>query len=418
MKHLSLAAIFLAVIILFSSCASVPMSVFAENFVVPQDYAGIVHAGETGTKEEFAYLNYLGASWVLHTFYWDRIEPEQDKWVFSGYDSLVDNNKAAGIKVLGVLAYDTGWIHEDGERRHYIPPDKLQDFLEYVKETVKHFRGRVDAWCIWNEPAFFWTGTDDEFIELSRQAINAVREVDSEVTLLGSAFTRGIFNLPERFIRKFFESGAMDKIDAVAFHPYELNPARSALLYDRFKKIADDYGFGDKIWITEIGYPTGGWYPTKVREERFPERVIKIFVYLTVRGCNKIFWYQLFDPVERSNKNSEDYFGLVRSTEDYTSKGAEAFRLCATYLPGTKYHVQESSRGSIPSSIRMFWFYGNSSGALVIWNEGTGSRQISLQLPGTDHRRHDPVTGNTGSIQPEAVIDVGTMPVFITWQAR
>jgi len=417
MKRLSLAAIFTAVIILFSSCASAPMYLFTENIVVPQDYAGIVHAGQTGTKEEFAYLNYLGTSWVLNTFYWGSIEPEQGEWNFSGYDTFVDNNRAAGIKVLGVLAYDVGWIHEDGERHNYIPPERLQDFLQFVRNTVEHFRGKVDAWCIWNEPNFhFWTGTDDEFVELSRQAADAVREVDSEVILLGGAFNRGIFGLPEKFIRKLFESGAMDKVDAVAFHPYELNPARSALLYDRFRKIVDDYGFGNKIWVTETGYPTGGWYPTKTKENKFPEYVIKTCVLLTVSGCNKIFWYQLFDPVERSNRNSEDYFGLVRSTEDYTSKGAEAFRLCAKYLSGTKYHAQESGRDSIPDSIRMFWFYGNSGGALVLWNEGSGSKQISLQLPGTDHRRHDPVTGNAGAIQSEAVIDVGTMPVFITWQ--
>ena len=392
------------------------MSVFVENFAVPSDFAGIVHAGRTGSREEFDYLNYLGASWVLNTFYWDRIESKQGEWNFSGYDTFVDNNRDAGFKVLGVLAYDTGWIHEDGKGRNYIPPQRLPDFLQFVRKTVEHFSGRVDAWCIWNEPnARFWKGNDDEFVELSRQAADAVREVDSEVILLGGAFNRGVFGLPEKFIRKLFESGAMDKVDAVAFHPYELNPARSALLYDRFKKIADDYGFGDKIWVTEAGYPTGGLYPTKIRESRLPEYVIKTCVLLAARGCNKLLWYQLFDPVERSGNNSEDFFGLVRSERDYTSKGAEAFRLCANYLPGSSCYVQEPGRDGSPNSLRMFWFYGNGGGALVLWNEGLGSRQVSLRLPGTNHTRHDPVTGNTVPIQAEIALNAGTMPVFITW---
>jgi hypothetical protein len=417
MKCLLLAAILSAVVFFFDSCASTSKIVFPENKFTPEDFAGIVHAGETGNEEEFTYLNYLGASWVLHTFYWDRIEPEKDKWIFSGYDSLVDNSRAAGIKVLGVLAYDTSWIHEDGKQRYYIPPDRLQDFLEYVKKTVKHFRGRVDAWCVWNEPnAHFWKGTGNEFVELSRQAVNAVREVDNEVILLGGAFNRGVFGLPKRFIRKLFESGTMDKVDAVAFHPYELNPSRSALLYDRFRKIVDDYGFGDKIWITEVGYPTGGWYPTKIRVNRFPEYVVKTCVFLAARGCDKLFWYQMFDPENRSGSNSENFFGLVRSSQDYTSKGAEAFRLCADYLPGTKYHAQESGRDSIPNSIWMFWFYGNNSGALVLRNKDLGSRRISLQLPGINHTRHDPVTGDAVSVQTKMTFDVGTMPVFITWQ--
>jgi len=418
MKRLSLAAIFSAMVLLFSSCASISMSVFTENLFIPVDYAGIVHAGHTGTEEEFAYLNHLGASWVLHTFNWDRIESVQGEWNFDYYDQIVNNNAAAGIKVLGVLAYDVGWIHEDGKGRKYIPPERLPDFLQFVRKTVEHFQGRIGAWCIWNEPnAHFWTGTDDEFVELSRQAADAVREVDNEVILLGGAFNRGYFGLPEKLIRKLFESGAMDKVDAVAFHPYELNPTRSAMIYDRFRRIVDDYGFGDKIWITEAGYPTGGRYPTRIREDKFPEYVLKTFVLLAARGSNKLLWYQLFDPVTRSNSDSEDFFGLVRSREDYTSKGAQAFRLCAVYLSGTTCYVQEPGRDGIPNSIRMFWFRNADGGALVIWNEGLGSRKVSLRIPGTNHRIHDPVTGNSSFVQEET-ISVGAMPVFITWQSE
>jgi len=414
MKRMLLADILLTTVFLFNSCVSTKFD-FPQNVAIPKDFAGIVHAGRTGTEEEFAYLNYLGASWVLNTFYWDSIEPEQGEWEFSSYDIFVDNNKAAGLKVLGVLAYDVGWIHEDGKGRNYIPPQRLPDFLQYVRKTVEHFRGRVDAWCIWNEPNFhFWNGTDDEFVELSRHAADTVREVDSEVILLGGAFNRGVFGLPERFIRKLFESGAMNKVDAVVFHPYELNPSRSALLYDRFIKIADDYDFGNKIWITEIGYPTGGWYPTKVQEKKFPEYVIKTWVLLAARGAQKILWYQLFDPVERSNGNSEDFFGLVRSNQDYTSKGAEAFRLCAQFLSETNCYVQESDAG-LPKSIRSFWFKGTEKSALVLWKDGLGSKQIRLQLSGTDHTLHDIVSGTESQIQPDVVLQVTRTPVFITW---
>jgi len=416
-RILSAAALFISMFYFCSCASSSSMSIYRENMNIPADFFGIVHAGRTGTEEEFAYLNYLGTSWVLNTFYWRRIEPEQGKWNFSDYDEFVDNNKAAGIKVLGVLAYDVGWIHTDGKGRNYIPPERLPDFLLFIQKTVENFKGRVDAWCIWNEPNMhFWTGTDDEFIELSRQTADVIREVDNEVILMGGAFNRGVFGLPEKFIRKLFESGAMDKVDAVAFHPYELNPARSVALYDRFKKIVDDYGFGDKIWVTEVGYPTGGWYPTKVREDRLPENVIKTIVLLAIRGSSRLLWYQLFDPIDRSGINSERYFGLVRSTEDYTSKGAEAFRLCSQYLSDSSCYVQEPGRDGIPNSIRMFWFKKANGGALVLWNDGLGFRQISLKLPGTEHLRHDPISGNASPVSAEIAVSVGRMPVFITWQ--
>ena len=383
--------------------------------MIPEDFAGIVHAGRTRTQREFAYMDYLGVRWILHTFRWSDIEPEQGEWDFLVYDALVDRNKEAGIKIIGLLAYDNWWIHEGFNGPRYISPQRLPDFLNYVRKTVEHFRGRVDAWCIWNEPnANSWRGTDEEFIELSRQTADAVREVDSEVILLGGAFNRNVTGLPEKFIRKLFESGAMDKADAVAFHPYELNPARTALLYDRFRNIVDDYGFGDRIWITEVGYPTGGWYPTAVSEKKFPAYVVKTFVNLAVSGAQKILWYQLFDPPERVNRNSEHFFGLVRSREDYTSKGAEAFRLCAVHLAGTGYRPDLPLHEKLPRSLRAFYFEQPAGGGtLVLWKEGASTR-VTLQPP-DGAAIHDLVSGNSSPLSTETTITVGSMPVFITW---
>jgi GH35 family endo-1,4-beta-xylanase len=102
----------------------------------------------------------MGVSLILHTFYWLDIEPEQGRWNFQGYDTLVNNANERDLKVVGILAYDNWWIHADQKTHKYIPPDRIPDFLEYVRKTVDHFRGRVYAWCIWNEPNFhFWPGT-------------------------------------------------------------------------------------------------------------------------------------------------------------------------------------------------------------------------------------------------------------------
>jgi len=404
-----------ALLILLSACASSQQLAPNSPLVIPADIAGIVHAGDSRTKKELDYLNYLGASWVLHTFYWGSIEPEPDEWDFLVYDDLVNKAKAAGIKVLGVLAYDNWWVHDDKDTHRYIPAQRLPDFLRYVQKTAEHFRGRVDAWCVWNEPNFqFWTGTDEEFFQLSRQAADAIREVDTEVILLGGAFNRGVFGLPEKFIRGLFESGAMEKADAVAFHPYELNPARTAAVYEQFRQIVADYGFAEKIWVTEVGYPTGGWYPTKVSEKKFPEYVIKTWILLAVNGSNKLFWYQLFDPHHRSRGSSEDYFGLVRSRREYTSKGAEAFRFCAVHIAGTVYRPDLLPLAGLPRSLQAFYFeQPTGGGTLVLWQD-RDSAQITLQIP-AGSAIHDPVSGSSTPISTEATITVGSMPVFVTW---
>jgi len=400
---------------LLAACASSQKLAPTNQLEIPADIAGLVHAGQTNTPEEYALVNRMGARWALATFYWDRIEQAENQWNFESYDRYVDTANAAGIKIIGVLAYDVPWIHGDGKTHKYIPPDKLPFFLEYVRRTTAHFRGRVDAWCIWNEPNFhFWQGSRDEFFDLVRQAADALRETDPEVTLLGGAFNRGIFSLPEAYIRGLFESGAMAKADAVAFHPYELNPARTAKLYRAFRAIAAEYGFAGKIWITEVGYPTGGWYPTAAPEKKFPAYIVKTFVNLAVNGAQKIFWYQLFDPPKRVNRNSEDFFGLVRSADDHTSKGAEAFRLCAVHLAGTIYRPDLPPREKLPRSLRTFYFeQPTGGGTLVLWKEGV-TTQVTLQTP-AGSALHDPVSGNSTPIPAETTITVSSMPLFVTW---
>lgn len=416
MKNFSLAGVLLSLIFIFDSCATIKMAYPSEGRRVSSDFSGIVHAGWTLTAKENDYLNYLGVSWILHTFYWGGIEPEQGNFNFQSYDNMVNNAKNSNLKVLGVLAYDTRWIHPDRRGHNYIPPERIPDYLNYVRRTVEHFKGRVDAWCIWNEPNFhFWQGSDKEFIELALQAATAVREVDKEVILLSGAFNRGFFGLPEKFIRGLFESGAMEKVDFIAFHPYEVGVNRVIRINEKFREIVDQYGFGDKIWITEVGFPTGGWYPTKVSEIKFPLTVIKTCTLLAASGVEKIFWYQLFDPVNRAG-SSEDFFGLVRSTEDYTSKGAEAFRLCAVYFSDSICYAYTPERDNLPSGLNAFWFKRPDGGALVLWKDGFGFMQTSIKLPGINHLQHDIETGNASSINSETIISAGNEPLFITWQ--
>jgi hypothetical protein len=404
---------------LLFSCASNQAVSVNSRIEISADFAGLVHAGQTNTAEEYALLDRMGAKWLLATFYWSRIQRAEDQWNFNSLDTFVDTAKAEGKKIVGVLAYDVDWIHNDGKRHNYIPPDKIDFFLNYVRQTVSRFQGKVDAWCIWNEPNFhFWTGSRDEYLVLARRAADAVREVDPEVTLLSGAFNRGVFGLPKAYIRGIFESGAMEKVDAVAFHPYELNPARTAKLYEDFRKLVAPYGFADRIWVTETGYPTGGLYPTKVTEKKFPEYIVKTFVNLTIRGTEKIIWYELFDSSIRVRHNSEDFFGLVRSQEDYTSKGAEAFRLCATYISGTVYRTDLPRREKLPGSLKTFYFErtDGEGGAIVLWKEGIAARVTLKIAEGNSATAHDPVSGNAVEMTADTVLRVGATPVFITWQ--
>jgi len=87
---------------------------------IPEDFAGMVHAGHTKTAEEYEFIDEMGISWILTTFNWSSVEKQQGVWDFSSYDAYVEAAKQHNKKIIVVLGYQTGWIFPDGNSRKYI----------------------------------------------------------------------------------------------------------------------------------------------------------------------------------------------------------------------------------------------------------------------------------------------------------
>jgi hypothetical protein len=388
---------------------------------VPEDFIGTVHGGMTTETKEYALLDELGAKWASLTLYWQGIEPKQDEWDYSFYDAYVENGNKAGLKILGVLAYDADWIHRGGKRRNYIPPESVPLFINYVEKTVTRYKGRVDAWEIWNEPNIhFWRGEAKEFYELSRLAVEKIREVDPETPVLGGVFWRA----PETFIRKMFRSGALEKTSAIAFHPYAVNPASSAKIYDKFSSILAEENYYGDIWITEIGYPTEGWYPNRVSEDNFPSYIVKTITGLAARGPRLILWYQVFDQYNRGGASnpfdSEDFFGLAYP--DYSpKKGFPAYSLCSRFLAGAEYFPELPLREGIPKHIISFYFKGKDDlNILILWNDRRTAIPVQVFLPLSGESGsgglYDIVTGERKEISAESALMIGNVPQIIVWK--
>jgi hypothetical protein len=397
------------------SCRGAAAFYAGETREIPDDFAGMVHAGDTLEEEEYRLLDEAGVSWILATFYWSSIEREKDAWDFSFYDQFVDKGKEAGKKIAAVLAYDTSWLHDDNTTHRYIKPTDMHLYLRYVENLARRFKGKVDAWEIWNEPnGIFWHGSKKEFAELTRAAIQKIREIDPDVPVLAGAFLRA----PASYIKFLFESGSMDQASGLAFHPYAINPQGAAAVYDKAAKTAALYGFEDKLWITEAGYPTGGWYPTRVSEKTQPAYIVKTMSSLAAKGARVVLWYQLFDPYvrgdERYNLDSEKYFGLYYP--DYTPKsGAAAYSLCARLLAGTVYRPDLPERTGLPKTLVSYYCEDKDGGGiLIVWS--TRKVPLRITLPGSGHLLHDPVSGGQTPVPGELVIDAGDMPFILTWK--
>jgi len=403
----------------FLSCASTPVPQ-GGTVKIPDDFFGMVHAGGTESAEEYELLDEMGVTWILRTLNWDRIENQRGILDYSVYDRYVDAAKQNDKKVLAVLGFETPWLFRNGKSKHYIPPEYIPQFLQFVEETVLHFKGRVDVWEVWNEPNLrrFWHGPRKEFYELSRLAAIKIRETDPDAYILGGVFWRS----PGGFIKGMHKAGALENLDGLAFHPYAVNPAGAAKTHDKFLKTLAGINYSGPVWITEIGYPTGGLYPSKVSLEKLPSYVVKSITGAAARGAKNLLWYQLFD---RHNEHevppdawwdSERFFGLVYN--DYQRKdGAWAYELCARYLPGSRYIPELPLRENIADSIVSFCFLDGIAGSntLILWNDRSRVQKVYLHLE-APALLHDITTGNSRPVTPETVLEIGKQPIIVTWQ--
>jgi len=402
----------LILFVVSTSCSTNPKT-SSNKVTVPLDYLGIIAVIPV---EKYHVLNEMNPVWLRKVFNWHDIEKKKGDFTFSFYDNFVNDAKAHGKKILAGLAYSTPWLH-NGKDIDYISKEDFKHFLNYVEVTVKRYKGKVDAWEIWNEPNWlFWKGTDKEFFELSRLTAKKIREIDPDAYIVGGSFQR----LPHTFITNMKIAGALENLDALSFHPYDVNPKASTRLLDDFFKLASRINFKGDIWISEMGYPTSGWYPSMVPIKNLPSYVIKTIAPAAARGTRVIIWYEFIDTYifgEYSNTfNSESHFGLVYS--DFTRKnGAWAFELCARYLPGTQYNPELPLKEDIKSNIVTLCFTGNESNTntLIIWNEINNKQKIKVSIPATI-TIHDISSADNYSLSNEVILETSDKPIFITWQ--
>ena len=90
---------------------------------------------------------------------WAGMEPNPGQFDFGQVDLIVDAANARGMSVLGTLVSAPGWAVAPGLPAVSSPPASADVYGDFAGATAGHFRGRVAAYEIWNEPnsAMSWT---------------------------------------------------------------------------------------------------------------------------------------------------------------------------------------------------------------------------------------------------------------------
>lgn len=315
---------------------------------------------------------------------WQSVQPDENTWNFEYWDKYVKMALEKKKKILFILDYDNNFIHQDPKaKRPFIPEDKFHYFLTYVEKVVTRYKNPSIAFEVWNEPnsSKFWKGDDETFFKLTKQTIEKIKTIDKNIIVVAGA----IFGpFAHKYLKKLIQSHAVDKADAVSFHPYSIGAETLVEKILKAQKVIRELNYKGDLWITEIGFPTGGLYPFKKSLEQFPDAIIKTLTAISVSNIKGIIWYSLQDTKSleegKKDNNSEVHFGLAYP--NYQLKdGGHAYSLFTKLIGSAQYDPSFLNRDLFKKySINAYRFiHPNGENALIIWKNGKVKRKIRFK---------------------------------------
>ncbi|HET6703965.1 helix-turn-helix domain-containing protein [Amycolatopsis sp.] len=199
---------------------------------------------------------------------WQNIEPARERFDWSTLDGLVEGARKAGFPVLFVFGGTPRWAspsapptaYPDGSRA--APPDDLADWDRFVGKVVERYRGRIEAYELWdmaNHPKFF-TGPVERLVEMTRRASRIIRAADPEATVVCPSMGQLVEPASRRVLERFGELGGYESCDAAAVKLHARRaadpPETMLATVDELEQIFHRTGGHANLWSTGTDFET------------------------------------------------------------------------------------------------------------------------------------------------------------------
>ena len=194
-------------------------------------------------------LRMAGIPWARERLSWPEVEPQRGVFRWGKYDASADAASKRGIRVYQIFHATPAWARADGLGNRY--PDDLRDVYRFCKAAAEHFRGRVQAWEVWNEadiPVFSPDGPD-EHAAFMKAAYLGFKAGDPRVQVTQVSLAMA----SPRFHEGLYRNGTQTCFDIFNWHIYDRPAAYAARARGHFE-IMDRHAVPRvPIWLTEAG---------------------------------------------------------------------------------------------------------------------------------------------------------------------
>ncbi len=237
-------------------------------------------------------------------------------------DAVVAGARARGIKVLGVLSQIPVYARPAGTGLNFGPNTDSQRavFARFSREAAERYRGRIQAWEVWNEPNLtgYWAPAPNasDYVRLLAATTAAIRSADpGAVVVTGGTGGKGRTTDVEAraWIQQVYDNGGRAHFDAVGLHAFTSplnNNIGEIMLLAQYRAVLDRNGdYTKELWMTETGTTTRGTMSTSEQQSaNWLVETLRAWQQVHHRG--PAFVYTLNDS---GGSDREGYFGLFRT---------------------------------------------------------------------------------------------------------
>jgi|GEM_PF-2082209 len=241
-------------------------------------YPNPVHIGvnDQPPEQAVAFRN-RNIEWVRITIPWRDVNPSQGSWTWGGIDTMVNAHYAQGNKILAILSTAPTWAGSNSHGTR--PPADTSLWSEFVRRAAIRYRGKIQAYEIWNEPNFGDVGTGvgwdgplfpstlPTYAAYVRAAGIEINANDPQALVVGpvtssrpDSKTVEVFRSLEEV--KFSGLNASHWIDVVSFHANGESDISSSDVWSRISsqlstlRNRNPSNLNKPVWITEYGWAT------------------------------------------------------------------------------------------------------------------------------------------------------------------
>jgi polysaccharide biosynthesis protein PslG len=257
--------------------------------------------------------------------FWHRLETKPGVLAYPDslrdLDQLVTRATKRKVRPLLILNYGNRFYDGGGLLSS---ADGIAAYSRYVRFVVKHFKGRVDQFEVWNEWNIGGGGTPaqrsarygnpEDYARVLRAAYAAVKAENPAARVIGGAFAGYDYAWVEAFAR----AGGFSSLDGFSTHPYVFAAGRAGTPEMAMKRLDEQKALVDRLapgrnlslYVTEIGWPIHQG-AHGVSEETSAEYLRRFMLLAKARPwIAGVWWYDLFDDGDDAS-NKEHRFGLI-----------------------------------------------------------------------------------------------------------